>query len=293
MGSDDGSAADDSASTMPATSAPTMSSDTTMAGQMTMRPIDSLELPAGKAVELKPGGHHIMFVGLGQATHRRFDAQGDADLRERRAHGRRRAGQGGLMVRGSSPSPRWRSWPPPVDLAEPGTPNVFRGAVITPPRSVSQVVLPDAADGNRPFTFRAEKGHLLLVYFGYTDCPDICPTTLSDIRKALRDPAMAGHAGKIDLAMVTIDPEVDSGKLLTRFLDSFHPGAHALRTDDPDALATAAKAFGATYSVVYRVTASQGRWGTRPSPTAWTTRGTSWPSGRSACPPPTSPTTSP
>lgn len=131
-----------------------------------------------------------------------------------------------------------------------GNADAFRGAVITPPRSVAQVVLPDAAHGNRPFTTRAAKGHLLLVYFGYTNCPDICPTTLSDIRKALRDPAMAGHAGKIDLAMVTIDPEMDSGKLLTSFVGSFHPGAHALRTDDPATLAAAAKAFGATYSVV-------------------------------------------
>jgi copper(I)-binding protein len=55
---------DDSNSSMPATSGPPMSSGSTMAGQMVMRPIASLDLPAGKAVELKPGGHHIMFIDL-------------------------------------------------------------------------------------------------------------------------------------------------------------------------------------------------------------------------------------
>lgn len=55
-----------SGSTMPATSAPAMSSETTMpvAGQMVMRQIKSLKLPAGKAVELKPGSYHIMLIDL-------------------------------------------------------------------------------------------------------------------------------------------------------------------------------------------------------------------------------------
>lgn len=131
-----------------------------------------------------------------------------------------------------------------------GRHDAFRGAVIDPPRSVLGTAIPDAANGDRPFSFRAAPGHLLLVYFGYTNCPDICPTTLSDIRRSLTLPELASHRSDVDLAMVTVDPERDTGPLLTRYLESFHRGAHALRTENPDVLATIAKTFGATYSVV-------------------------------------------
>lgn len=128
--------------------------------------------------------------------------------------------------------------------------DTLRGAVVTPPRSVGEISLPDASDGGKPFVTRAAKGHLLLVYFGYTSCPDICPTTLADIRKALADQVMASHKGKVDLAFVTIDPVRDDGDLVTRYVQGFIPGSHALWTDSPDALAKAAEAFGTTYSVV-------------------------------------------
>lgn len=131
-----------------------------------------------------------------------------------------------------------------------GNADAFRGAVFTPPKSVMHVTLPNASNGNKPFTTRAERGHLLLVYFGYTNCPDICPTSMADIRKSLKDPAMAEHQDKVDLAMVTVDPKRDTGDLLKGYVNSFHPGAEALRTDDPDKLAAAAKAFGASYSVI-------------------------------------------
>ena len=47
--------------------------------------------------------------------------------------------------------------------------------------------LPDAANGNAEFAFKADPGRLLVVYFGYTSCPDVCPTTLADVRSALED----------------------------------------------------------------------------------------------------------
>lgn len=131
-----------------------------------------------------------------------------------------------------------------------GSATEFRGAVISPPRSVLNITLPDASNQDKPFTTKADKGHLLLVYFGYTNCPDICPTTMADIRKALARPEMADHRGKVDLAMVTVDPGRDTGSLLAGYVGSFHKGAHALRTDNPDLLAAAAKTFGASYSVV-------------------------------------------
>ncbi len=75
----------------------------------------------------------------------------------------------------------------------------------------------------------------------------MCPTTLSDIKKALTH--IGGNASKVDLAMITIDPARDTGDLLTNYVKSFIPDAHALRTDDSTALQTTATRFGAAYTV--------------------------------------------
>jgi hypothetical protein len=65
-------------------------------------------------------------------------------------------------------------------------------------QQVDTVEIPDVSAAGEPFTFRAEPGQLLLVSFGYTQCPDVCPTTLAAIRGGLRligDQADAGGAG--------------------------------------------------------------------------------------------------
>ena len=43
------------------------------------------------------------------------------------------------------------------------------------------------SQGGEPFALRAQPGGLLVVYFGYTNCPDVCPTTMADLRTALRE----------------------------------------------------------------------------------------------------------
>ena len=123
------------------------------------------------------------------------------------------------------------------------------GIVRDPVPNVSQVVLEDASDGGQPFAMRAEDGELLVAYFGFTACPDICPTTLADFRSAVRR-LDAADAAAIDLAMITVDPMRDTGERLTNYVQSFFGGAHALRTDDPELLRSAADAFGADYEVV-------------------------------------------
>lgn len=124
---------------------------------------------------------------------------------------------------------------------------VLSGYQLTPAPSVAALSLPDASAGDTDFTFVAPTDHFLLVYFGYTSCPDVCPTSLSDVRHALA--ALGDRAASVDLAMVTIDPDRDDGRLLTDYVRSFVPTAHALRTDDRDALAAVADGFGASYSV--------------------------------------------
>jgi len=117
------------------------------------------------------------------------------------------------------------------------------GVVRTPPLDVSEVTLPDESPGRdgEPFAMRADENGLLLTYFGYTSCPDICPTTLSDIGVALEDLGL--DRASVDVAMVTFDPERDTGEVISSYLDHFVEGGHALRTEDPEALAVAEQAF--------------------------------------------------
>jgi protein SCO1/2 len=134
-----------------------------------------------------------------------------------------------------------------VSCGDDTTSKSLSGAEVYPPPVVGTLALPDASQGDADFPFAADDGHLLIVYFGYTSCPDVCPTTLAEVKKALQQ--IGDDADKVDLAMATIDPDRDSGEILTGYVQSFIPGSHALRTEDPAALQTTANAFGVSYSV--------------------------------------------
>jgi protein SCO1 len=127
------------------------------------------------------------------------------------------------------------------------------GIVRDTPLQVGDVVLPEVTDASpgdatgTPFTFRADPGHLLIVYFGYTNCPDLCPTTLAHVSAAIGD--LGSDADRVDLAMVTVDPDRDTPAVLTGYLRSFTQRVHAIRTTDLARLAQAEAPFQAQSSV--------------------------------------------
>ena len=121
------------------------------------------------------------------------------------------------------------------------------GYELDPPPVVGTLSLPEASNGGADFPFRAGDGRLLIVYFGYTSCPDVCPTTLAEVKKAFAQ--IGDTADEVDVAMTTIDPARDTDEIITGYVQSFLPRAHALRTEDPAALQEAADAFGVSYSV--------------------------------------------
>jgi protein SCO1/2 len=133
-----------------------------------------------------------------------------------------------------------------VGIAACGEPRELAGFVRTPAPSVASASLPDVASGER-FDFVAPEDGLLVLYFGYTSCPDVCPTTLADLRTALED--LGGDADRIDVAMATVDPDRDTPEVLTGYLRSFISDARPLRTESPDELARAAEALGVVYDV--------------------------------------------
>lgn len=119
----------------------------------------------------------------------------------------------------------------------------YTGYQRQPIPNVRDQVLPTTTGDE--FGFVAPQDGLLLVYFGYTSCPDICPTTLSDLRVALAD--LGDDADRIQVAMVTIDPEIDTDEVIQGYVQSFIPTAVALRTEDEAVLRPVAEAFGADY----------------------------------------------
>jgi len=77
-------------------------------------------------------------------------------------------------------------------------------------------------DGH-PYEFGpATHGKLTLLYFGYTNCPDECPTSMADVAQALRSVGPA-VSSKVTVVFATTDPWRDNAKVLRRWLDKFHP----------------------------------------------------------------------
>jgi len=123
------------------------------------------------------------------------------------------------------------------------------GIIRTPAPDVSALLLPDVTN-NVDIPIVAPEDGLLILYFGYTYCPDVCPTTMSVLRRAMRE--LGDDAERIDVAMVTVDPDRDTSETLTAYVHAFAPDGFAVRTTDADLLAEIAEPFGAKYSVSTR-----------------------------------------
>jgi protein SCO1 len=99
----------------------------------------------------------------------------------------------------------------------------------------------------RTVTDRDLKGHPFLVFFGFTHCPDVCPTTLFDVSEVLK--ALGPDADRARALFITVDPERDTASTLKDYLSSFDPHLSAL-TGDPAAIAAVAKAYRVYYKKV-------------------------------------------
>jgi protein SCO1/2 len=83
-------------------------------------------------------------------------------------------------------------------------------------------------------------GHPTLVLFGFTHCPDVCPTELFEMSEVLR--AMGGDADGVNAYFISVDPERDTAAAMKDYLSSFDPHLKGL-TGDPDAVAKAISAY--------------------------------------------------
>jgi protein SCO1/2 len=108
--------------------------------------------------------------------------------------------------------------------AEPPKP-AFKGIDITGAEYARQLDLPDA-DG-KPRTLADFKGKATVVFFGYVQCPDVCPGTLAEISQARQ--MLGADAAKVQTVFVTVDPERDTAEVLKGYVGSFGPDVVALR----------------------------------------------------------------
>lgn len=120
------------------------------------------------------------------------------------------------------------------------------GITRDPPPQVDDIPLPDMSDDGAPFAVRAPAGGLLIVYFGFTNCPDICPTTLTRVKAGLAE--LGDDAERVEVAMVSVDPDRDTD-VIAEYVQSFVPGAHGLATSEAGDLQRLADRFGITYAV--------------------------------------------
>lgn len=102
-----------------------------------------------------------------------------------------------------------------------------------------------AGDGKQ-VTQADYRGQIVMLYFGYTFCPDICPTTLTNVADVLK--RLGPAARRVSVLFVTVDPNRDTPKVLVGYTQFFAPQVEGLR-GTPDQLAALARRYRIAYSV--------------------------------------------
>lgn len=92
------------------------------------------------------------------------------------------------------------------------------------------------------------KGKVVVMFFGYTQCPDICPTTLTEMQQVMT--LLGPQSDKVQVLFVTVDPERDTAAILKQYVPSFDPRFLGLRPADEAALEKVAKDFKIYYKKV-------------------------------------------
>ncbi len=107
--------------------------------------------------------------------------------------------------------------------------------------------LPLTDHNGQPRHLRDFAGKVVVVFFGYTQCPDVCPTSMSELAEVKR--ALGDQGGKLQGIFVTVDPERDTPEVLKAYMANFDPSFLAL-TGTPEQLAAVAKDFKIYYKRV-------------------------------------------
>lgn len=99
-------------------------------------------------------------------------------------------------------------------------PNQLRGSVIDPPLPAAEINLSDQS--GQPFHLSDYRGKVVLLFFGYTYCPDVCPATMAELRaaRALLKPE---QAARVQVVFITVDPARDTPQAIQEYVSRFDP----------------------------------------------------------------------
>ncbi|MDX6241703.1 MAG: hypothetical protein QOG10_6527 [Kribbellaceae bacterium] len=102
-----------------------------------------------------------------------------------------------------------------------GDPNGLRGAILDHPYALPAKSLTDTS-GNEFNLVTSTKKPVTLIFFGYTNCPDVCPTVMADVASALTKLDKSVR-DQVQMLFITTDPARDSGPVIRKYLDRFDP----------------------------------------------------------------------
>ncbi|NCP86511.1 MAG: hypothetical protein CO094_02900 [Anaerolineae bacterium CG_4_9_14_3_um_filter_57_17] len=119
----------------------------------------------------------------------------------------------------------------------------WNGSHISPPAPMPGFSLQSAAGA---VDLQQFAGKYVILYFGYTGCPDVCPTTLAGLREALR--RLGANADKFQVIFVSVDPARDTPQIASAYAARFNPAFLGL-TGSAEEIAATAKAFGVYYKL--------------------------------------------
>lgn len=115
----------------------------------------------------------------------------------------------------------------------------FKGSLIDPPLPAEDFTLKD--QHGRPFHLADHRGEVVLIFFGYTNCPDVCPVTLADFSQIKE--RLGEEAERVNFVFVTVDPERDTPERIAEHLANFDPDFIGL-TGEPEVLRVVWDAYG-------------------------------------------------
>ncbi|MBI5429741.1 MAG: SCO family protein [Nitrosomonadales bacterium] len=121
-------------------------------------------------------------------------------------------------------------------------PSPFKAGDVTAKYAQADLRLTD--HNGKPRTLADFRGKVVVLFFGYTHCPDVCPTTLADLAQVMR--LLDKDADRVQVLFVTVDPERDQPEMLGQYVPAFHPSFLALY-GDKQATEQVAKTFDVTY----------------------------------------------
>lgn len=115
----------------------------------------------------------------------------------------------------------------------------YQGVLIDPPAPAANFTLTD--QNGKPFQLSDQRGKVVLIFFGYTNCADVCPITMTEFKKIKA--GLGNKASDVEFVFVSVDPERDTPERMKVYVDSFDPGFTGL-TGERAALEPVWKAYG-------------------------------------------------